>query len=116
MTIHFKDVGADHVLQALERLAIPAGYVCSPSVADYEKGRAYKLGGTITGRRSMRCEIPHLGGASIWVEASILFPGEMSIDVFYFNDSLSIFPSPVFDRPNDKWSIALNTTRPNDAL
>jgi hypothetical protein len=29
---------------------------------------------------------------------------------------LSISPSPVFDRPNDKCSIALNTTHPNDAL
>jgi hypothetical protein len=29
---------------------------------------------------------------------------------------LSISPSLVFDRPNDKCSIALNSTHPNDAL
>jgi hypothetical protein len=34
VTIHFKGAGADHVLQALETLATPAGYVCSPSVAE----------------------------------------------------------------------------------
>jgi hypothetical protein len=35
----------------------------------------------------MICEIPQLGGPSIWLEASILLPGEMSIDVFYLNSS-----------------------------
>lgn len=98
VTIHFRGVGADHVLRALGEVATSAGYACSPRVA--EDGRVSASERDTPPRGPLlRCEIPQLGGggASIWLEASLLLPGEMSITFFRFDSGKAFVDRVIAD-------------------
>jgi hypothetical protein len=89
ITIHFQGVGSDHIFRALEKLATPVGFVCSPSMSDYAQGRVYGKAGIVTRKPdSMACKLFSDASSQSYTAAGsirvyILAPGEMSIDVYY---------------------------------
>jgi hypothetical protein len=105
ITIHFQGVGSDHIFRALEKLATPAGFVCSPSMSDYAQGRVYGKGGIVTRRPDSMACLPFSDASSQSNTAAgsirvyILAPGEMSIDVYYEWPSVEVsVAKPKIDR------------------